>query len=106
MTRSALSITSTTSALLRAGREAVPAKMTSSIFGVRRLFADWVPRTHDSASTRLDLPEPLGPTTTVTPGRNSRRVRSANDLNPVSFSDFRYKACSATWLFGSLPPGE
>jgi hypothetical protein len=38
----------------------------------------------------FDLPEPFGPTTTVTPGRNSSRVRSANDLNPVSFSDLRY----------------
>src|SRR5690554_4439491 len=88
--RSSLSNTMVTSARLRAGRVAVPANTTSSIFGVRRLLADWVPMTQDTASTRFDLPEPLGPTITVTPGRNSRRVRSANDLKPPSFSDFRY----------------
>src|SRR5690606_21064636 len=85
-----LSKTIVTSARLRAGRVAVPANTTSSIFGVRRLLADWVPITHDTASTRFDLPEPFGPTMTVTPGRSSRRVRSANDLKPTSLRDFRY----------------
>ena len=37
----------------------------------------------------LDLPEPLGPTTTVTPGSNSRVAVSAKDLKPFSVSDFR-----------------
>ena len=37
----------------------------------------------------LDLPEPFGPTTTLTPGPKSRRVRSGNDLKPFSVSDFR-----------------
>jgi hypothetical protein len=32
----------------------------------------------------LDLPEPLGPTTTDTPGEKSSRVRSGNDLKPFS----------------------
>ncbi|NNJ25374.1 hypothetical protein LzC2_14440 [Planctomycetes bacterium LzC2] len=32
----------------------------------------------------FDLPDPLGPTTAVTPGWNSNRVRSANDLKPAS----------------------
>ena len=69
---------------------AVPAKMTSSILSVRNALVDWVPITHERASTRFDLPDPLGPTTTVTPGRNSNRVRSANDLKPTSLSDFKY----------------
>ena len=38
----------------------------------------------------FDLPEPLGPTTTLTPGPNSSRVRSGNDLKPFSVIDFRY----------------
>src|SRR5690606_16845275 len=88
--RLSLSNTRVTSARLRAGRVAVPAKTTSSIFGVRRLLVDWVPITQETASTRFDLPDPLGPTITVTPGRSSSRVRSANDLNPTSLRDFRY----------------
>ena len=78
---------------------AVPAKMTSSIFGVRNDLVDWVPRTQERASTRFDLPDPLGPTTTVTPGRNSSLVRSAKDLKPATFKDLRYKMAS----LGRLP---
>ena len=37
----------------------------------------------------LDLPDPFGPTTTVTPGSNSRVTVSAKDLKPFSVSDFR-----------------
>ena len=90
--RSALSITRVTSALFRDGRVVVPAKMTSSILPVRSVLVDWVPRTQARASTRFDLPDPFGPTMTVTPERYSRRVLSANDLKPASLSDFRYTA--------------
>src|SRR4051794_33741023 len=38
----------------------------------------------------LLLPEPLGPTITLTPGENSRLTRSGNDLNPFIEIDFRY----------------
>src|SRR6266511_2877371 len=41
------------------------------------------------ASTTLDLPDPFGPTTTVTPGSNSSVVGSAKDLNPFSVRAFR-----------------
>ena len=41
------------------------------------------------ASTTLDFPEPLGPTTTVTPGCISRVVDSAKDLNPLRVSALR-----------------
>ena len=49
----------------------------------------WAPSTHATASTRFDFPDPFGPTTTVTPGSNSRVVLSANDLNPRTVNDFR-----------------
>src|SRR5659263_44539 len=40
----------------------------------------------------FDLPEPLGPTMTATPGSSTILLRSAKDLKPLSVSDFRYKA--------------
>ena len=45
---------------------------------------------HSTASVTFDLPEPFGPTTTLTPGPKSSRVRSGKDLKPFSVSDFRY----------------
>jgi hypothetical protein len=36
----------------------------------------------------------FGPTTTLTPGPNSMRVRSGKDLKPFSVIDFRYTAPS------------
>ncbi|CAM5251268.1 hypothetical protein STANM309S_06615 [Streptomyces tanashiensis] len=38
--------------------------------------------TQERASTTLDLPDPLGPTTQVIPGSNRSVVAEANDLNP------------------------
>ena len=38
----------------------------------------------------FDLPEPLGPTITLTPGENSSLARSGNDLNPFIVIDLRY----------------
>src|SRR5262245_26740826 len=58
--------------------------MTSVISPPRRLLALCSPRTQRTASTTLDLPEPLGPTTAVMPGGKSKAVLSANDLNPTS----------------------
>src|SRR5919106_3018306 len=63
--------------------------MTSSIFPPRTVRGPWAPSTHATASTRFDLPDPLGPTTTVTPGSNSSTVLSANDLKPRRVSDLR-----------------
>ena len=63
--------------------------MTSSIFEDRSVRGPCAPSTQATASTMLDLPEPLGPTTTVTPGSNSRVAVSAKDLKPLSVSDFR-----------------
>ena len=58
-----------------------------------------------SASTRLDLPQPFGPTTPVSPGSIMKSVGSTNDLKPwrrrrVSFID---KILS--WQGANLPAG-
>src|ERR1700753_2234639 len=84
-----LSMVSDTSARPSCDREEVPAKMTSSIFAERSERGPWAPSTQVTASTTLDLPLPLGPTTTVTPGSNSSTVGSAKDLKPFMLSDFR-----------------
>jgi len=78
-----------TSARPRAGRFSVPAKMTSSIFCERTAFGACAPRTQAMASTTLDLPDPFGPTTTVTPGSSAINVESANDLKPLRVRLFR-----------------
>ena len=87
-----LSIVRLTSARPSAGRLAVPAKMTSSIFWLRTALGACAPSTQAMASTTFDLPEPLGPTTTVTPGSSSSVVASANDLKPLRVSVFRNTA--------------
>ncbi len=86
---SELSSTRSTSATPTACRAEEPAKMTSSIAWPRSVLADCSPRTQSTASEMLDLPEPLGPTTTVTPGSSSIALLSAKDLNPLSMSDLR-----------------
>ena len=63
-----LSSVRATSARPRAARLVVPIKITSSILALRRARVLWAPRTHVTASTTLDLPDPFGPTTAVTPG--------------------------------------
>src|SRR5271170_7418996 len=85
----ALSMVRETSARPSWGRDEVPAKMTSSILAERSERGPWAPSTQVTASTTLDLPLPLGPTTTVMPGSNSNTVGSAKDLNPFMESDFR-----------------
>ena len=81
-----MSKTSDVSALLSGLRETDPAKITSVISRPRRLRTDCSPRTHLMASTTFDFPEPFGPTTTVMPSGNSKRVRSAKLLKPNSSS--------------------
>ena len=84
-----LSIVRATSARPRAGRLEVPAKMTSSIFCERTVEGACAPSTQPMASTTFDLPDPFGPTTTVTPGSSSSAVVSAKDLKPFRVSVFR-----------------
>src|SRR5690242_14007458 len=94
-----------TSARPSGGRPAVPAKMTSSILPPRRLFAPCSPRTQAMASTTLDLPDPLGPTTAVIPGSSRSVVADAKDLKPFSV---RLDRCTATEAYARerLPSGE
>src|SRR3954449_4381025 len=80
-----------TSARPSGGREEVPAKMTSSILLPRSDLAPCSPITHASASTTLDLPEPLGPTTQVMPGSKRSVVEDAKDLKPRRVRLFKYK---------------
>ena len=85
-----LSMVRLTSARPSAGRLAVPAKMTSSIFWQRtarrapgrRAPSRWRRR-------RWTCRCRSGPTTTVTPGSRSRAVVSAKDLKPFSVSVLR-----------------
>src|SRR3954452_17022886 len=98
---SELSIVSVTSGRPRAGRPAVPAKMTSSILPPRRLLAPCSPRTQAMASTTLDLPDPLGPTTAVMPGSSRSVVADAKDLNPLSV---RLERCTERQLYGAEAP--
>jgi hypothetical protein len=49
-----------------------------------------VPRTHEIASTTFDLPEPFGPTITLTSFEKSIIVFSEKDLNPLISNDFKY----------------
>jgi len=82
-------IVSVTSAIPKGFSLSVPLKMTSAISPPRRAFADVSPKTHRTASTTLDLPQPFGPTMPVTPSWNSKTVRCANDLKPRSSRDLR-----------------
>src|SRR5258708_822953 len=75
-----------------------PLKMTSSISSPRTDLYDCVPRTHLMASTTFDFPQPLGPTTPVTPRSNVNSVRLAKDLKPHISS---FLSC----IFPSLYPG-
>src|SRR3981081_2271501 len=46
-------------------------------------LCDVSPMTQRSASTRLDLPQPFGPTTPGRPGSIRKSVGSTNDLKPM-----------------------
>ena len=68
----------------------VPAKITSAMFEPRSARAPCSPITQASASTTLDLPDPLGPTTHVMPGWRASVVALAKDLKPRSVRFLRY----------------
>jgi len=86
--------TSETSAIPIGLRPPLPLKMTSVISLPRSPLADCSPKIHFRASTTLLLPLPLGPTTPVTPGPKSNRVRSAKLLKPISSSDLSMQSPS------------
>ncbi|CRD22752.1 Uncharacterised protein [Mycobacterium tuberculosis] len=87
---SELSMLTVTSTRPSGARDEVPAKMTSSILPPRSVFAPCSPITHARASTTLDLPEPLGPTTAVMPGSKRKVVGAAKDLKPFNVRLLRY----------------
>ena len=72
-----------TSAVLRGARPLLPEKMTSSMSAARIALWEDSPITQRSASTRLDLPQPFGPTTPVSPGSIRKSVGSTKDLKPI-----------------------
>src|SRR3954471_10562604 len=88
---SVLSIVRRTSARPSGGRDDVAAKITSSILPPRSDLAPSSPIAQASASTTLDLPEPLGPTTQVMPGSKRSVVEDAKDLKPRNVRLFKYK---------------
>ena len=81
-----LSNPSVTEAMPEGDRPAAPAKMTSIISLPRSDLLERSPSTHLMASTTLDLPHPLGPTTPVMSSSKVNSVRSANDLKPLRMS--------------------
>ena len=70
-------------ALLREGRLPEPPKMTSSMPEPRMFLNAVSPITQRSASTKFDLPQPLGPTTPVRPGSILKSAESQKLLKPV-----------------------
>src|SRR5688500_9502521 len=97
---------STTSARPSGARPDVLAKMTSSIFPPRSVFAPCSPITQLKASTTLDLPEPLGPTTQVMPGSKLRVVADAKDLNPRKVRLLRYNVPPLDGVSSGEDPAE
>src|SRR3546814_15028241 len=87
-----LSRVSVTSAKSRAGRAVVPAKITSSIPPPRSDRALDSPIVQRIASSRLDLPQPLGPTTPDNPRSILSSVESTKLLKPESLSSWKFKA--------------
>src|SRR6478735_2658475 len=81
-----LSISKETSAKSRGGRVAVPAKITSSMPPPRSDLGLDSPIAQRIASSRLDLPQPLGPTTPVSPRSIRSSAGSTKLLKPLSLS--------------------
>src|ERR1041384_86681 len=106
-TPSELSIVSVTSARPSGARPEVPAKMTSSILPPRSAFAPCSPSTQAMASTTLDLPDPLGPTTQVIPGSSRSVVAEAKDLKPFTVRLLRctdLRGSAVVWFRAGYPP--
>ena len=84
--RSELSRSMVTSAISHAGRSEVPLKITSSNSLPRICLGESSPITKRKASTRLDFPQPFGPTIPVSPFSIIISVGSTNDLKPFTLS--------------------
>src|SRR6266513_1033772 len=80
--------------------------MTSSIRWPRSPRAFRSPSAQRMASTRFDLPLPLGPTIAVMPRLKGSSVRRAKVLNPCSCSDFRYTGYAVIGVAGLSRPSK
>ena len=99
--RSLLSMKIVTSAIERADREPEPAKITSSMPEPRIDLALFSPIAQRSASSRLDLPQPFGPTIPVRPGSTCTSVGSTNDLKPDIRIREIFNETHPMWNWGS-----
>ena len=72
-----------TSARLAGFRPFAPLKMMFSIFSDRSILVLCSPNTQRMASTTFDFPQPLGPTTAVTPSLKLMVTLSPKLLNPL-----------------------
>ena len=81
------------SATLWGARRAVPPKITSSMPPPRTWRGAVSPMTQRSASTRFDLPQPLGPTIPVKPGSICSSDGSTKDLKPAILSFVTCTGC-------------
>src|SRR6478609_84237 len=104
--RSALSIVIVTSAWLRAGRLPEPAKITASMSAARSDLYEVSPIAQRSASTRFDLPQPLGPTTPVKPGSMTKSVGSTKDLKPCRRRRVIFISTHLCWQVRIPLPGQ
>src|SRR6187399_1605581 len=66
-----------------------PAEITSCIEAPRIAPGLCSPSAQSTASVTFDLPQPLGPTITLTPGENTSEVRSGKDLKPLIVIELR-----------------
>src|SRR6201986_3864387 len=103
--RSELSIVIITSAWLRDGRLPEPAKITASMSAARNDLCDVSPIAQRKASTRLDLPQPFGPTTPVRPGSITKSVGSTKDLKPWRPRRVSFIYEFLCWQVPNLPAG-
>ena len=94
-----LSSTSSTSQTPAGGRPSDPAKSTSWPVGARSWTGEETAIAHWSASAMLDLPDPLGPTTTAMPWSKQSSTLPGNDLKPRIRSAFRYIGLAFVELF-------
>src|SRR3990167_9672777 len=83
--RSELSNVNSTAAFPTGFLPVDPLKMTSDIDCPRNCLADISPVTQRTASTMLDLPQPLGPTMAFMLLEIGMLVASTNDLKPTNW---------------------
>ena len=76
--------------MLRPVRLPLPEKITSSISAPRIFFDELSPITQRKASTRLDLPQPFGPTMPVSPGSIRKSVEFGKRFEAGNMKFFKF----------------